>query len=413
MEQGYFIPLAIALGLGLLVGMQREHVTKRIAGIRTFPLITLMGSLTAILAQSFSGWIVAAGLLAVALVLFMGNIPQLTQEDGASGVTTEMAALVMFGVGAMLIAGYTGHALALGGAVAVLLHWKEPLHRFVDQIGQSEFRAVFQLALIGLVILPILPDRTYGWYDVLNPYRIWLMVVLISGISVGAYIAYKLLGARVGAVLGGVLGGLISSTATTVSYARHSRAQDAVAPMAALVIMLASMVMTVRVLFEIGLVAPGFLTSAAPPLLLMMALMLSICGVFASRVSPENVSFSEAGNPAQLKAAIVFGALYAVVLFAVAAAETHFGAGGMYAVALISGLTDMDAITLSTAEMVKTRRVPPDTGWRIVLLASMSNLVFKASAVALIGNRRLLRLIALMFGIVLAGGGLVLAFWGR
>jgi uncharacterized membrane protein (DUF4010 family) len=412
MDLGLFEPLGIALILGLLVGIQREWSTDhRIAGIRTFPLITLFGTLSGILAGVFGGWVVGAGLLAVAGVLYIGNMAKLRLEKAGPGMTTEMAALVMFGIGALLSAGYTAPAVALGGVVAVLLHWKTPLHAFVQKIGENDLKAIFQLVLIGLVILPLLPDRTFGWFDVLNPYKIWLMVVLIAGINVTAYLAYRLFGTRGGTVLGGLLGGLISSTATTVSYARQSRQYGEVVPMAVMVILLATLMMNVRVLIEIGVVAPGFLPSAAPPLGLVMGLMVLISLLLFSRIDSHSAQTPEHENPAQIKTAILFGMLYSLILLLVAAAEAYFGVHGVYAVAVLSGLTDMDAITLSTSEMVELGRMEPDTGWRVILLASMSNLVFKWGAVAVFGSRTLLVRMSMLSGLLLAAGALVLAVW--
>ena len=263
MELGLFKPLAIALGVGLLVGMQRERETSPIAGIRTFPLITILGSLSAMLADAFGGWVLAAGFLAVSAMLLIGNLVQFGKDEIDPGLTTEMAGLVMFGVGAALVKGYTAPAIAVSGVVAVLLHWKKRLQNFVDKISGGDFKAIIQLVLIGLVILPVLPNQTYGWYNVLNPYKIWLMVVLISGISLIAYVAYKLLGARVGTILGGMLGGLISSTATTVSFSRQAKTRSDTAPMVSLVILIASTIVFGRILLEIGIVAPEFLPTAA------------------------------------------------------------------------------------------------------------------------------------------------------
>ena len=407
---GVFETLGIALGIGLLVGLQRERQMSSIAGIRTFPLITLFGSLSTMLADAFSGWVLASGVIAVSMMLLVANLLKSKMGKLDPGLTTEMAVLVMFAVGAMLTKGYTAPAIAVGGVVAILLQWKNSLSNFAGRMSEDDFTAVIQLVLIGLVILPILPNRTYGWYDVLNPYKIWLMVVLISGISLIAYIAYKLLGARAGAILGGMLGGLISSTATTVSYSRQTKGSPDTAPMAASVILIASTIVIGRILLEIGIVAPEFLLTAAPPLGVIMALMAVLCVVYFVRTGQVNIDNPTHDNPAQLKVAIIFGALYVIVLLGVAAAKAHFGTGGMYLVAALSGLTDMDAITLSTAELVKKGYVTADVGWRVILLAALSNLVFKGGVVALLGGSRLLRLVSVPFVITLIGGGLLL-FW--
>lgn len=411
MELELFEPLAIALGLGLLVGLQRQWKESQIAGIRTFPLITLLGTLAVLLDDGQAGWVTAAGLLAVVGLLYTGNMHKVRRGEFDPGLTTEAAALLMYAVGGIVMAGHTAPAVAIAGTVAVLLHWKEPLHSMVEQIGHQEFKGIIHLVLIALVILPVLPNEEYGPYNVLNPYKIWLMVVLIVGISLVAYTAFRLLGTHVGAVLGGILGGLISSTATTVSYARQTRGNADLSGLSALVILLASTIVNARVLLEIALVSPQTLRVAALPLLAMMAWMSVLCLLLFLPARRHEGQPPSHGNPAQLKAAIVFGALYAVVLFVVAAARDQFGAGALYIIALISGLTDVDAITLSTAGLVNRGQVQPETAWRVILVATLSNLVFKAGAVAVLGDRRLLWYTAATFGLSIAAGLLLLAFW--
>ncbi len=402
--------LAIALGLGLLVGLQRQWKESEIAGIRTFPLITLFGALSTLAGDQF-GWISAAGVLAIAVLLAIANLAKIRSGDFDSGMTTEVAALLMFVVGCTLGVGMLGPAIVTAGVAAVLLHWKQELHGMVDAMSDKDLRAVMNLALIGLIVLPILPDETYGPYDVLNPYDIWRMVVLIVGISLSAYVAYQLLGAQVGAILGGVFGGLISSTATTVSYARQTKDASNTSAMAALVILIASAIVNVRVLIEIGVVAPSLLKVAVLPIAAMLLLMVVECVVLYLPLRSQAAQPPVHDNPAQLKPAIIFGALYAVILFIVAASRDMFGDGALYWIAGISGLTDVDAITLSTAKMFNQERVDAGTAWRVILIATMSNLVFKAGAVALLGSRKLFLYIAIAFGIALAGGALLLAFW--
>lgn len=415
MDDGTIRALGISLGLGLLVGLQRERADSRMGGIRTFPLITLLGTVCSLLSNSFGGWIVAAGLLSIAVLTLVSNLARL-KVDGAPepGQTTEAAALLMYGVGAYVAVGNQAAAVAIGGAAAVLLHFREPLHRFVEKMGDHDTRALMQFVLIALVILPVLPNRAYGPYAVFNPYDIWRMVVLIVGIGIGGYVAYKLFGRGAGTLLGGVLGGLISSTATTVSYARRSKDLPAAAPLAALVILIASTIAFARVIVEVAVVAPGTLARLAPPLGAMLGLMILLsAGMYFLNRGQEAEEMPEQENPAELGSALWFGALYALVLFAVAAVKDHFGSSGLYVVALLSGLTDVDAITLSTANLVKSGRIAADTGWRLILLASLSNLVFKGGAVMALGHRRLSARIVVLFGIALAGGALILLLWPR
>ena len=411
MELTILHQLAIALGLGFLVGLQREWASKPVAGIRTFPIITLVGALTALLAGQIGGWILGAGLLSLAAVILVGHLLKQDTENADPGITTEVAALLMYVVGAVLVFDYTAAAVAISGTLAVLLHWKRPLHELVRKIGDADFRAIMRLVLLALVILPVLPNEAYGPYQVLNPFEIWLMVVLIVGISLGAYVAYKLLGARVGTLLAGVLGGLISSTATTISYARWTRRRPSDVRGAALVLIIASTIVFVRVLLEIGVVAPQIFFETAPPLITMMMFMFVLAGGTWLFARGTLVETSTQEPPSDIKAAITFGVLYAAVLLGVAVAKHHFGSGAMYGVAALSGLTDMDAITLSTAQLVNNAQLEADTGWRLILVGALANLVFKALAVGVLGRLRLFGWIAAMFGIALAGGGLLLWLW--
>lgn len=406
-----FLQLGVALGLGLLVGLQRERTDSRLAGFRTFPLVTLLGSICALLARDFGGWILALGLLAVALIILVGHLSVLKSGEDAKGITTEAALLVMFGVGAYLMVGSPALATALGGTTAVLLHLKPQMHALARRLGERDFKAIMQFALISLVVLPVLPNAYYGPYLVLNPFKIWLMVVLIVGISVGGYILYKFLGARVGTWAGGVLGGLISSTATTVSYARRTREAPETSPHASFVILLASAVVFVRVAILIGAMAPHFLRAAAVPLSIMFVLLAGQ-GLWIWRVQKDSATrLPPQGNPSELKPALIFAVLYALVLLGVATAREYFGQSGLYIVATLSGLTDMDAITLSVTQMVQDSKVAPDTGWRLILIAGLSNLLFKAGVVAFIGSRALLGRVAVAFGVAFAAGLALLWLW--
>lgn len=411
MELELFEKIAISLGLGLLVGLQRQHDQSQLAGIRTFPLITLFGTLSAYLAQDFGGWIIAAGVLSLAALMAVANFMRSRTPNFNIGLTTEAAALLMFVLGAYLVTGQTTVVVAVGAMVAVLLHLKDTLHGMVARIGQKDLRAIMQFVVISLVVLPVLPNRTFGPYDVLNPYNIWLMVVLIVGLGLLGYFAYKIFGQRSGTVLGGILGGLISSTATAISYARRTKNQATSSTLAALVIFIASAVSFVRIITEVGVVAPGTLPMVAPPLAAVFLLMLLLAVAVYLRKDDSQDTMPEQGNPAHLKTALVFGAVYALVIFATAFAGEQLGSGGLYIVAIISGLTNVDAITLSTSRLMQVGEVDPGSGWRLILAAALSNLVFKAGLVGVLGNRSLFGQVALLFGIVMAGGLLVLWLW--
>jgi uncharacterized membrane protein (DUF4010 family) len=406
-----FVKLGIVLGLGLLIGLQRERTGSAIGGIRTFPLIGLFGALCGTLAEEHGGWIVAGGLVALGGLLVMSNLMLSRNGSREAGQTTEVAALLLFVIGAYAIFGKLPVVVALGGVVAVLLHFKDPMHAFATKFGEGDVTAIMQFVLVTLVVLPVLPHRAFGPYDTFNPFEIWLMVVLIVSISLIGYVTYKLMGARLGAALGGVVGGLVSSTATTVSVARQSAVSPKAAGLAALVIMIASAVVYARVIALTAVVASAHLRAMLPPLAAMFVASGAISAVLFFMSRGRQSQMPEQGNPANLRVALTFAAIYAVISFAVSASRAEFGGQALYPVALISGLTDVDAITLSSSQLVAQGRLDPDTAWRVILLASLSNLVFKGALVWFLGGRALMKFVAPAFGATLLAGAVCLWLW--
>lgn len=414
-----FENLGIALMLGLLVGLQRERRNQILAGLRTFPLITVLGTLTAVIdaERQAHGGIVAAGFLAVTAVTIAAKLIQIRGTAPDHGTTTVIAILVMYAIGAYLQNGQRIIAVALGGGVAALLEFKPELHGFVGRLGDEDLRAIMKFVLITCVVLPVLPNRVYELptpLDVLNPFEIWLMVVLMVGISLGGYLAYQYFGRNTGILLGGLLGGIVSSTATTASVARDTRRVPESSRVAALVILIATAVVYVRVLIEIGIVAPaGFIQMALPIAIPLVSCLLTALVVWL-KLRRGTDEMPEQTNPAEMKSAILFGCVYGGVLMALAAARTWLGSRSLYAVAILSGMTDMDAITLSLARMSASPEgtgIPVSQAWRLILVASSANLVFKAVLASTLGHHTLaIRLIALL-SIPLATGLCVLAFW--
>ena len=419
MDYTPFVHLGTSLGLGLLVGLQRERANSQLAGIRTFGLITLSGTLCGLLADTTDSlWLVAAGAIAVTLLIAAANFiraDQLRKEEAKDlgiGQTTEIAILLMFLVGAFIPLGPTPVAVATGASVAILLSLKRTLHRVTGNMSQEDVRAIMQFAAIAFIILPLLPNEEYGPYNVLNPREIWTMVVLIVGLSVVAYFVYKWAGKSIGTIAGGILGGLISSTATTVTYAKRTAGTEKAGRLAALVIFIASTISFVRVLIEVGVVIPDRLGVIGPPIGAMVLFMALLClALYFINNEEDEEELPDPDNPAQLKAALIFGGLYAVIIFAVAAVKDYFGQSGLYAVSLISGLTDVDAITLSLSNTIKDGGLTAERGWSLILLAALANMVFKAGMAVVLGSKSLAKYILGATGLTIVGGALVLWLW--
>lgn len=409
------ITLGIALGLGMLIGLQRERTDNKIAGVRTFTLIALLGVVAGLLTREFDNpFILPLFGLALTALLVMANVIKLKKLEGADvGQTTEVAALLLFAITAYLVLGSQIIGVVVGGTMAILLHIKEHLHGFIDNLKNKDLAAIMTFAGISLVILPILPDQTYGPLDVLNPKNIWLMVTLIVGISVVGYFLYKFVGKKAGIISNGILGGLISSTATTVSYARKTANAKDIHKMAAFVIVAASAISFARILAEVGVVIPEKLPQIILPILVECIFMVGICAFLFYRISKSNDDneMPEPKNPAQFKAALIFGFLYAIILLAVAFTKKEFGNSALYIVSVISGLTDVDAITLSVSQLMKGDGLATETGWRLILLAGLSNLFFKGIMAATLGTRQLAKWVGVSFGVSIIVGLLIMWLW--
>lgn len=403
--------LGIALGLGLLVGLQREWEHNRIAGIRTFAFVSLFGGLSGMLAQAYGGWIMGTALAVIAAITVPGYLASLRDKDADPGLTSEIAMLVMFAIGAITMSGHRMIAVVIAGSVMVLLQGKKTLHQLVHKIGENDLREIARLVLIGLVILPLLPNRSFGYEGVLNPFAIWLMVVLIVGISLAAYLASKFFGHARGAAISGVLGGLISSTATTASVARRSQKPQSHAQSLTVITLISAAVVFVRVIAEVMIVGPHVVETVLPPLLAMMTLA-GVVAVAAYRLMMKSeLQPAEEPPPSELKGAVLFGLLYVLVLFAVSFAKEHFGQAGLFAVAAISGLTDMDAITLSTASLSNAGQLDAATAWRVIMTGGLANILFKAVLVLGMGSRALIKPVLMGFSAIFIGGVAILLLW--
>jgi uncharacterized membrane protein (DUF4010 family) len=383
------LTFATSAGIGLLVGIERERNPYAKAGLRTFALIAVLGTLCALLArEAESGWVLALGLFVIGAAIAGAYFadPRTTADD--SGTTTVIAALVVYGLGALNFYGEPALAVALGVGMTALLYFKAELEGTAQKLTARDIRSMLQFGAVSLVVLPLLPNEARGPYGVLNPFHIWLMVVLVSGVSLAGYVAWRLTLARKGLLLTGVLGGLVSSTATTLVYARHARQATHTQAASLVVIALANATMLARVLLIVAIVAPRAAPTIAVPIVLAFVAAIPAIALRLRSVGAESGDGSDDyRNPTNLAAALAFGALYAAILVVSAWLSDTVGARGVYGLAVVSGLTDVDAITLSSLQLFNTGTLPAIAAATAISLAVGANLVLKSLLVYGAGGR--------------------------
>lgn len=400
---------ALAAALGMLIGIEREWEEAKPLGMRTFALLGAAGATTALLADQYGALLIAGALVGIS-VLIATYLYRLRPQH-APGMTTAMAAIVTFLVGALAGAGLWLEAVFVAATVLLLLHWKRPLHQWVEHMGPDDIEVIARFTLIALVILPLLPDTTYGPYEVFNPFRSWLLVVLIVGLNIAGYLMLRFAKTSTGLWLAGLLGGVISSTATTISYATQSKGKRGFGAAATLVILVASAVACGRVLLELAVVAPALVEHAVLPLLAHAAFLVLLALVVFRRAGIDAVEVPTQRNPAGLGMALMVAAVYVVILFAVAIARDMIGERAIFGVAAVSGLTDVDALTLSVAQLYAGGQLSEDTAWRAIFLATLSNLVFKTGAAMALGSPGLRKWILATGSLSVATGIAMLLLW--
>ena len=392
MPDNYSLSLSFltSLAVGLLIGLERERHRESKAGVRTFALIAMLGTLCALLGEKTgSPWLLAVG-LAVSVGCVLAAYLSAPTSTPDQGTTTVMASALTFCLGAAVWHGYSGIVIAVAIVATTLLHYKSQLEGFSVKLTQTDMASLLQFAVLSLVILPVVPNTGYGPYGALNPYHLWMMVVLISAVSLAGYVAWRLLGGKGPVLLLGALGGLVSSTATTLVYSRGARGKPELEGTAATVILLANLVVLLRLTVLAVAVMPSILPTMLPVMLAGLAATLPVAWMTWRRHQEgQAMENPELTNPTDLPVALGFGVAYAVVLVAAAWLNDLAGVAGVYAVALVSGLTDVDAITLSSFRLFGDARVTAPGAVMAIVVALCSNAVVKATIVFVAGGRSL------------------------
>jgi uncharacterized membrane protein (DUF4010 family) len=385
---------AYALAIGALVGIEREkHKVSNLSsfgGVRTFMLMALLGAAGAWLGlQLQQPWPELAVLAVVALLVLAAYNRKQREEPQVLGLTTELSAMLVFLLGGAVMHGHAGIAVALAIMTSAILAFKQPLHGLVDKIGNDDLYAGLKLLIATFIVLPLLPDHALDPWQAFNPYKIWLLVILISLLSLVGYIATRLLGPARGTAVAGLAGGLVSSTAVSLSFARLSQQPqggDNQDDALACGILLAWSVMSLRVLLMVGIVYLPLLASLWPAIGAMALVTLALAAYFYRRAPQLQAnSATSVSNPFSLWAASQFGLMFAAVLLVVKLTEHFAPAEGLYLVSAIAGTTDVDAITLSMAQYAQQAGREQLAATALVI-AVLSNTLVKTALVCTLGS---------------------------
>ena len=399
--------ILIAVGLGFMIGMQRAiyHLSqdeKSFAGSRTFSLIAMVGYMAGYLDTDFGGIAMMVGVLAGAVILAAYYF-KVTNMEGY-GSTTHFAAIATYLLGVMVSLGQEKYAIFLGVLIIVLLEIKPKLQRFEAKITPSDINAAVLLLAMTFLVLPVLPDRMIGPYQLFNPYKTWLMAVIISAISFVGYAAIKILGHKKGLFLTGALGGLVSSTAVSVSMSRLAVTQKRFAVHFAAAIAIACTFMFLRVLILVFVVNPEMAADLLVPFSAASAGGLAYTWYLYRTARSGSVSVGDtfARNPLQLSEAIKFGILFGIVYGAVAFVQTRYGDIGVYVVSMLSGITDVDAVTLTLAQLAEEGSLKTVAAMNGIIIASVVNSLVKLGIVCWVAGWRLGWQLARYFLVTLA-----------
>lgn len=400
--------IVISLGIGLLVGIERERKQHVLAGIRTFPLAALLGTLCAMLGHyAAAPAMPVAGLASLTAFGFLPS-KRIQNETSDPHTTTIAALLVVYCLGVLVFYGYAPLAVAGGILVTGLLYLKPELTGITQKLDRRDLYSLLQFGTLTFIILPLLPNRAFGPYMAFNPHHVWLMVVLIVGLGLVGYLSVRMLGERVGGPLLGLLGGLVSSTVTSLIYSRQVRENPDSTPMASTIIQLANLVLNVRMMLFTAALAPAALPQVATVMApgLLVGLVVTLARYHRQKTSEPRPQL-QLSNPADLKLALGFAAAFAIIMVIAAWLNAEFGRTGVFTVAIISGANEVDAIVLTVLNLFAQHRFEVISSATAIALAVGSNALFKFTLILTLGGRdlamRCLPTFASIFGGLILG----------
>lgn len=404
-ENQLLIRMGLILALGFLVGVERgwslrkKEEGKRTAGIRTFTLIAVAGGLWGILSEHIDAILLGFALLGLVAIVMVGYY-QHAKHTGSTGLTTEIAAFVTFTVGVAVIKGYIILSVAVTIVMVLILSIKPKLHKWVSTIEPRELYSGIIFLIISAVILPLLPNRGFGPWGVLNPFELWGMVVLIAGISYVGYFSMKYLGSERGILFTSFTGSLVSSIVVSVTLGRFTRELDS-RDILITGVLIATFTALGRLMLWTVIFNPALVTAVGASVLFMIAAALfSAVWVWRSGVKTSHRKRFNLKNPLQMSTALQFGIVLAAVMLLSEASKQWFGDPGIYAVSLISGMVDIDSITLSLLQM-GGESLSQATAANALVLAAITNTLVKGAIFMFFAGLQKSWKLLLMLGIII------------
>ncbi|WP_045480727.1 MgtC/SapB family protein [Vibrio owensii] len=402
--------LFVALLLGAIVGTQRGWVMRnsvegsRVAGIRTFSLVGLLGGLVGILANLYTPLLLGFALIALVILACIAFVIQQKKSEDIS-ITGVVSLVITFVLGSLAVSGEAVLAAAAAVITAVVLDNKKELHQALQRLQEYELDAALRLLLISIVLLPLLPNQAYGPWKALNPYEIWWMVVLIASISFVGYFAIKIGGAKRGILFTSVFAGLSSSTALTLQFSHLSREQEGISPLLASGILLSCGTMFPRLLIVLSVLNPQLVSLLWPIVLVMMiALYLPAWWIWRRSEVEKIEQSNKQTNPLALQSALFFGVVLAIIMLLSHALSDWFGSAGILVLSAVSGITDVDAISLTLGRQ-STQSLAIEVAVLGIFIAASVNTIVKMGMVLMIGARQLwAKVVPPMLSAVCLGG---------
>jgi len=391
--------LGIAILIGMLIGLEREFARGReqnsFAGARTFPIIALFGFLAAMIASMTYIWLYS--IFFISFVMIVSISYYVTAKEGQLGITTELAAILVFILSSLIFWNIILLSAIIAIIMAAILSLKMQIHTFVEKINEEDIFAVLKLLLVTIIILPLLPNKTLGPYNILNPRIVWYMVIFIAGISFLGYLLTKFIGYQKGIKYTGLFGGFVSSTALTFAYTKKSKLNVAIVKNYAAGIILACTVVYPKVFIEIFVVNTNLAMTMLIPIIILTATGIINSMVLWRQTKQVVASDKVVSNPFELKSALLFGVIFGVILVVSKLSSLYFGEKGILIVSFVSGLPNIDAIVLSVSQLAGVS-FSEITAAKSILLALLSNTLLKFALSIFVGHKDLRSNVVAGFG---------------